>query len=92
MSDIRLGVSQAEAAADGPFRRYGLRMVPYADAIYGQGLPTIRGLVEAYNIAEADGALWTARMLSEMQSVLFSTRPRPVADQHVDTWWVSGAV
>ncbi len=81
VSDIRLGVSHAEPAQDGPFLRNGMRMVPYADAIYGQGLPVIHGLVETYNVTTADSALWTARVLSEMQSLLFSTRPRLVSEQ-----------
>jgi GWxTD domain-containing protein len=78
LGGLLLGVAPPEPAAEGPFRRGGWRFLPYADALYGAGLDTLRGLVELRSAAPDSLELGLV-VLGEGGSRLLSSLPRALA-------------
>jgi GWxTD domain-containing protein len=79
LSAPRLSVLAPEPAAEGPFRIDGWRLVPYADALYGSGLPMLHGWVQLRGDELPEPAWLALRVLGEMQNPLLS-RPRQAVD------------
>lgn len=73
----RLAVSPPQRGDGGPFLVDGWRLVPYADALYGAGVPTLHGWT-ALRMTEPLEAEFVVRVLGEMQNRLTSRLPQPL--------------
>lgn len=79
LSDILLGVTPPVPATEGPFRRGAWRFLPYADALYGSGLDTLRGLLEVHSATPLDSLQLGLALLGERRNRLESRLPRPLS-------------
>lgn len=78
LGGLCLGVAPPDPATEGPFLRGAWRFLPYADAIYGAGLDTLRGLVEIRPDGSADSLELGLAILGEGRNRLESRLPRPL--------------
>jgi GWxTD domain-containing protein len=79
LSGICFSSAEPQLATEGPFRRCGNRIIPYADAIYGKLISHLHGVNIVYTPSDGSEYFVTHTILGEMQNRIESSVPKSLS-------------